>query len=273
MTMRGDNTPELCQELIDHILDHLHSDIPALKVCSLVSHSFHRSSQYHMFRSLQLRMGSKSPRSFVAFIRDRSQFCCLIKSLSLTFVMGQPLDLRDLRQILSSLSTLDTLQLKWENILFGDIEPLPSSQLLKLVSLALIEFGPSPHPSFDMLAILSSFASIDSLCIDYPLVSGGRDTDDSEHRLPDWITACDSLPFLRVRSLVLRMANGATNSPFPLFARCLDLRSLAIRCSHDSVVHSSGSFLQQVGSGLIHLEVDASAYHGQSQGSIRESVT
>ncbi|KAK0459973.1 uncharacterized protein EV420DRAFT_1641322 [Desarmillaria tabescens] len=51
----------LPQELIDSILDHLHDDIPALRQCVLVSHSFHAATQGHLYHQVVLVHYTWSP--------------------------------------------------------------------------------------------------------------------------------------------------------------------------------------------------------------------
>ncbi|KAJ6588074.1 hypothetical protein B0H19DRAFT_1366790 [Mycena capillaripes] len=52
--------PELPQELVDIIIDHLHNDIPSLKSCSLAAHSFLASARIHIFNKIEI----KPPHSF-----------------------------------------------------------------------------------------------------------------------------------------------------------------------------------------------------------------
>lgn len=264
--------PELPQELVDSILEHVHDDLSALYNCSFVSHSWRYSSQTLIFRNLRLRMGNaagcKEPSSFLSFLQGHPRCYCIVRSVALTFVMGAPLDLPILRQILVSLPALDALQLSWEHINFGEMEPPPSSQLFKLKSLTLIEFGPSPHPYLDMSIILSSFYAIDLLRIEYPSVTNGVE---STSHVPDWVTKFEPPCPAQIHSLVLEIAKGATHTPLKLLRRHSGaLSSLAVRCSHASTVYELGELLRQVGTCLSHLELDASAHHPESQRTLRE---
>ena len=45
---------DLPRELLDIIIDHLHSDKISLKACSLVCHAWLDSSRYHLFREIRL---------------------------------------------------------------------------------------------------------------------------------------------------------------------------------------------------------------------------
>ncbi len=48
------STLSVPQELIDYILDFLHDDIPTLRTCSLVSHSFLPCTRYHIYSSVTI---------------------------------------------------------------------------------------------------------------------------------------------------------------------------------------------------------------------------
>ncbi|PBK82233.1 hypothetical protein ARMGADRAFT_1171076 [Armillaria gallica] len=50
----SDSTLSVPQELIDYILDFLHDDIPTLRTCSLVSHSFLPCTRYHIYSSVTI---------------------------------------------------------------------------------------------------------------------------------------------------------------------------------------------------------------------------
>ncbi|KAK0226695.1 hypothetical protein IW262DRAFT_1363660 [Armillaria fumosa] len=49
-----DSYPYMPQELIDYILEYLHEDIPTLRTCSLVSHSFWSSTLLHIYHQIVL---------------------------------------------------------------------------------------------------------------------------------------------------------------------------------------------------------------------------
>ncbi|TFK44090.1 hypothetical protein BDQ12DRAFT_672368 [Crucibulum laeve] len=48
----------LPQELVDHIIDHLHDDPVSLSHCSLVCHAWLRTSRLHLFAKVNLKAGS-----------------------------------------------------------------------------------------------------------------------------------------------------------------------------------------------------------------------
>lgn len=54
------STPSLPQEVLDHILDHLHDDKETLSSCTLVARCFLESAQHHYFDSLHLTINNSN---------------------------------------------------------------------------------------------------------------------------------------------------------------------------------------------------------------------
>lgn len=53
----------LPQEILDHVIDHFHSDLPTLRICALVSHTWLPSSRVHIFHTVSLHPPTKSASS------------------------------------------------------------------------------------------------------------------------------------------------------------------------------------------------------------------
>ena len=74
---------QLPQELIDHTIDYLWNDVPALTACALACHACLPSARTHLFHDQRI-LGAKSCARFEAFIDDCPDVVKYIRKFSVT---------------------------------------------------------------------------------------------------------------------------------------------------------------------------------------------
>ncbi|KAG5653461.1 hypothetical protein H0H81_000230 [Sphagnurus paluster] len=102
------NRPTLPAELIDIIIDHLHSDVQALKACILTSKTWVPSCRYHLFQSIHLDLSLPAVRLrpfFDHLAQPSSHFPTTLRTLTLRCEYQQQTP-----HILTNLATLRALQ-------------------------------------------------------------------------------------------------------------------------------------------------------------------
>ncbi|KAF8522910.1 hypothetical protein BU17DRAFT_86467 [Hysterangium stoloniferum] len=101
-------------ELVDQIIDHLHSDIHALRSCSLVCRGWVPSARYHLFNEVKLSNTTSS--AFVNLLRRSPHISPLVQILNITqdgmLAYSVPVYLNGVLPVLAkSLTHLRTLRL------------------------------------------------------------------------------------------------------------------------------------------------------------------
>ncbi|KAJ3477617.1 hypothetical protein NLI96_g10339 [Meripilus lineatus] len=76
--------PEIPQELVDNIIDHLHDDTPSLIVTSLVSKAWMHSSRFHLFSSIDI-VDDPEGLDYIQFLETSPNVCHHVWDLYLEF--------------------------------------------------------------------------------------------------------------------------------------------------------------------------------------------
>lgn len=269
------DTVALPQELMDYILDFIHSDGATLRTCTLVARSWLPSSRRHLFSRVELPESRFS--AFLAFAQTCAFGPQYVEDLILNGKQPQQ-DMSQrtatspafLRSVLPCLPRLKSLMLFMTLLREGEADHAPgdlatfpfSAPALK--KLTMYYCGASESENFVHLArILGLFSSIDRLYLRFEGFGAKTDPPSVAGELADTPPAVlAALPTLR--SLVIDDNAFRTSLYLTIFAPTASsgaLRTLEVQSRHPWDLSALGGLLRAASGHLTRLSLDLTGLH------------
>ncbi|KAH9950664.1 hypothetical protein B0H21DRAFT_504056 [Amylocystis lapponica] len=181
-------------ELHDRIIDHLHTDTPALDACSLTCRSFLPAARFHRFRHWKLQLSSKNSAQFQQLLLNpHVTLAKYIDFLMLQYIAGDRRWQEDMAEMLPALSHVMKLRLY-----ATDLQPSIAIHLADLTSsVRTLEIGTILiTPTFvHLLTFITAFPNLHTLAFIGPIssVTPPTDADSPEPALPTLSAPLDDL--------------------------------------------------------------------------------
>ena len=234
-------------EVLDHIIDYLHDDIPSLASCSLVCRNWTPSTHCHLFRSIRIAGGGPARlAAFSQFLSSTPYVALHVKELHIRAGDGPAtITTSTLNPILKRLNRLCVLDIRCSYCQFDD-DAIPILLSLRKLVMQFVEVDITPAKFMSTLARCPRLKELDIR---------------KSWWAPSLILPEDStapvVPFLESLTLGNCRLSSLTNHLEALRSRIpmTTLTSLDIVCIAPGDVGVVGGLLRDVGSKLLHLRL------------------
>ncbi|KIP07141.1 hypothetical protein PHLGIDRAFT_513189, partial [Phlebiopsis gigantea 11061_1 CR5-6] len=267
--------PSFPHEVHDYIIDFLFDDKKALSTCSLVSHEWKVTSQYHLFRAVQVCHPTKVS-AFNSFLRGAAHLRGFVRDLTLrgsgvsngtSFDDQLLVTVRDISFLASQVPRLKSLSI--DGMWWSDTTPAESQETIaheaiaraasRLRRLSIRKIFTTPDALLDTICLFPAIAHLDiervywTHDIDRRAAAAAPCAPDATHALPTLGS--------------LRVGPGSTYSMLccflPLVAKRMDvaaLGTLALEFEHFDAGEELLAFLRTVAPYLRHLSLKFGKY-------------